>query len=153
MSDKTKKALNFDLDTADLKKYYPHKNYRSAYKDIKNYLCSHGFTHRQWSGYVSVDKMSDYEIKKTVQTMTKAFPWLKKCVNRFDVTDIGEQHDLTHLITGKSKEKVQEVQKETVQAQTKKAFYSVKQLKEKADEINRQPKITNTRARSKDREL
>jgi virulence-associated protein VapD len=29
------KAINFDLSTAKLKKFYPNKNYRQAYADIK----------------------------------------------------------------------------------------------------------------------
>lgn len=32
---------------------------------------------------------------------TRKFSWFSTCVLNFDVTDIGEQHDLTHLLTGK----------------------------------------------------
>lgn len=148
-----RKAINFDLDTKVLKKYYPGKNYRDAYSDIKRFMEKSGFEHRQWSGYISLKKLSINNVFSLSQKLSKAFPWLKKCVNHFDVTDIGEQHDLTHLITGNYKEKVQEVKKEAVQVQTQKAFYSVKQLKEKTDEINRQPKLTNTKVRTKDHEL
>lgn len=149
-----RKAINFDLDTKALQKHYPKpKQWRKAYNDIEKFMKKEGFVHRQGSGYISERKLSMERIASISIKIKQAYPWLSICVNRFDVTDIGEQHDLTHLITGKSKEKVQEVQKETVPAQTQKAFYSVKQLKEKANEINRQPKITNTRARSNDREL
>lgn len=72
-------------------------------------------------------------------------------MNRFDVTDIGEQHDLTHLITGNAKEKVWEVKK-AVQVQKKQSFYTVQQLKTKAAEINRQPKIQNEKTKSKNLE-
>ena len=74
-------------------------------------------------------------------------------MNRFDVTDIGEQHDLTHLITGKAKEKVQEMKREAVKLQEKQPFYTVQQLKTKAAEINRQPKIQNSKTKSKNLEL
>lgn len=29
--------------------------------------------------------------------MNTTFPWLRKCVKKFDVTDIGEQHDLIYI--------------------------------------------------------
>lgn len=41
--------------------------------------------------------MSEAEVAKLVGAMNRAFPWLKECVNRFDVTDIGEQHDLIYI--------------------------------------------------------
>lgn len=148
-----RKAINFDLDTNALKEHYPGKNYRDAYSDIKDFMQKSGFEHRQWSGYVSNEKLSIQKVASVTQRLAKAFPWLQKCVNRFDVTDIGEQHDLTHLITGNVKEKVQEVKKEAVQAQKKQSFYSVKQLKTKAAEINRQPKVQNAKTKSKDLEL
>lgn len=147
MADKTRKALNFDLNTADLKKYYPGKSYRNAYKDIKKFLCNHGFVHRQWSGYLSVENMSDYEIKKTIHIMTKSFPWLKKCVSRFDVTDIGKQHDLTNLITGKTRGKIRENDKESVQAQ--KPIFNREKLQQAARQIKenerKQPQKTKLR--------
>ena len=74
-------------------------------------------------------------------------------MNRFDVTDIGEQHDLTHLITGKEKKKVKERKRKAVKLQEKQPFYTVQQLKTKAAEINRQPKIQNSKTKSKNLEL
>lgn len=135
-----KKAINFDLDTKALKKYYPGKNYRHAYTDIKKFMESEGFLHRQWSGYNSKEKLSMQDIQMITKKLSKTFPWLKKCVNRFDVTDIGEQHDLTHLITGKAAGKVKEVQKEAVKSEKRKAPFSVEKTNKMAAKISRQPK-------------
>lgn len=97
MAKKCKKAFNFDLDTQKLKDFYPGKNYRDGYRDICKFLEANGFEHRQWSGYVSKTAMSNLQINKLVERSINALPWLKKCVNRFDVTDIGEQHDLMYI--------------------------------------------------------
>lgn len=97
MAKKCKKAFNFDLDTQMLKEIYPGKNYRDGYRDICKFLEINGFEHRQWSGYVSKTAMSNLQINKLVERLINAFPWLKECVNRFDVTDIGEQHDLMYI--------------------------------------------------------
>ena len=98
MSDKCYKALNFDLDTNSLKRYYPGSNYRQAYRDIKTFLVQNGFQHRQWSGYKSIEPLSDYKITYIAIELDKRFPWLAKCVNRFDVTDIGKQYDMAKII-------------------------------------------------------
>lgn len=96
-----RKSINFDLSTEALKKHYPSKHYRNGYGDIKKFLLNNGFKHRQWSGYVSVQDITNAEINKIIAEMTKELPWIKKCVNRFDVTNVGKPYDITHLITGK----------------------------------------------------
>ena len=47
------KALNFDLDTHQLKVHYPGANYRKAYDDLRRFFRHHRFSHRQGSGYIS----------------------------------------------------------------------------------------------------
>ncbi len=144
MSDKKpcRKALNFDLDTKLLKVYYPKKNFLGAYADIRKFLYAEGFTHRQWSGYVSDTILSDSAITAKITKMVSEFPWLKDCVRRFDVTDIGEQHDLTQLITGKEKTRLQERSQETVQKEVsmpkKRSLFSRAKLNETAQEIREQ---------------
>lgn len=105
---KIKKAFNFDLDTKALKKYYCKSNkpleYLNAYKDIKKFLNKNEFSHRQWSGYISDEPMEKIKPLRIAENLSKEFPWLAKCVNHFDVTDIGEQYDLTDIIKGHSKE-------------------------------------------------
>lgn len=91
--DLNKKAIYFDLRTKDLKKYYPSKHYRKAYRDIKHFLLKNGFIHRQWSGYVSKQPMYDTDIDELTIKLSITFPWLKQCVRRFDVTNIGRSYD------------------------------------------------------------
>lgn len=151
-----RKALNFDLDTNALKQHYPGKNYRQAYRDVKKFLLENGFKHRQWSGYTSIKPMADSTMRAKVLKLKKAFPWLSKCVNRFDVTDIGEQHDLTHIITGKAKVNVKEKvndRSEQTQEKNNKAFFSVAMLKREAERIRKQPHRSNVKNKSKDIEL
>lgn len=94
-----RKAINFDLSTADLKKYF--KNTAEAYNQIKTFMLQNGFEHRQYSGYVSKEAMEDDDVALIAFTLTRQFRWLSPCTQKFDVTDIGEQHDLRDILTGK----------------------------------------------------
>ncbi len=42
-----------------------------------------------------------FGIELLTKRLSYKFSWLSACVQHFDVTDIGEQHDLTHLLTSK----------------------------------------------------
>ena len=87
----TRKAINFDLSTAELKKHF--KNTAEAYNQIKNFMLQNGFEHRQYSGYVSKEAMEDDDIALITFNLTRQFRWLSPCTQKFDVTDIGERHD------------------------------------------------------------
>ena len=65
----TRKAINFDLSTADLKKYF--KNTAEAYNQIKNFMLQNGFEHRQYSGYVSKEAMEDDDVALKVAESAK----------------------------------------------------------------------------------
>ena len=110
-----KRAINFDLDTHKLKQFYPKKNYRQAYRDIKKFMTSHGFVHRQWSGYISEKPMSRLEITRVISMMSKTFPWLKQCANKVDMTNIGKQFDMMPVIVGAKKHQSQQITKTKVQ--------------------------------------
>ena len=92
------KALYFDLVVQLLKQYYPKKNHLGAYKDIKKYLLGHGFTHEQWSGYHSKARMTDLEIFDLVQDMAQQMAWFSKCINHFEVTNIGTNYNLMEIL-------------------------------------------------------
>lgn len=95
---KSRKALNFDLYDYLLKIYYPSKNYKKGQSDIKEYLESQGFIHRQYSGYVSKDVMRIGEAIQIVLRMSNSLQWLKKCVKEFDVTIVGDEYSLIDYI-------------------------------------------------------
>jgi len=93
-----RKAINFDLDTNKLKKYYPGQNYIDAYKDLKKFFEYYDFEHRQYSGYVSKVSMKESDIDSIILNLGKQFAWLKLCVNKFDVTNVGKQYDMLKKI-------------------------------------------------------
>ena len=92
------KALNFDLDTHQLKEHYPGANYRQAYDDLRRFFKRHRFSHRQGSGYISDDKLATADIYDLMDELSRQFPWIGICVNKIDVTNVGRQHDLTELL-------------------------------------------------------
>lgn len=99
--DKIRKALNFDIDT---KKYEATTGKKAprAYDDIKDFLTKAGFEHRQGSGYVSTEALTDENIVIIISEMSQKLDWLKECVKQFDVTDIGKQHSLLDVINSPS---------------------------------------------------
>lgn len=133
------KAVNFDLDTKQLKSLYLNNrslSYLKAYKQIGTFLKSRGFVHRQWSGYISRDKLSHMDIYNIITDLDKTFPWLSKCVTKFDVTDIGEQHDLMYIFQKSSKEKLHAKSEKSKE----KALISRDKIKKNASIISQQEK-------------
>lgn len=113
----SRKALNFDLSTNELKKHF--NSTAEAYSQIKTFMIENGFEHRQYSGYVSKEEMDEKQINLLTKRLSRKFSWLSACVLNFDVTDIGEQHDLTHLLTGK-KSKIAEFEISNESSKTEK---------------------------------
>ena len=97
MERKYYKAINFDLDTNKLKKYYP--RYQQAYSDLLRFFKANGFLHRQGSGYVSKEKMTSADIVDLIGAFQKKFAWSGTRVKKIDVTNVGAQYDLTALLT------------------------------------------------------
>ena len=91
----SRKAINFDLYTNELKKHF--SNTAEAYNQIKAFMLANGFEHRQYSGYASVESISDRQINLLTRRLARKFTWLSSCVQKFDVTDIGEQYSLIHI--------------------------------------------------------
>lgn len=96
-----RKAINFDLSTNELKKHF--KNTAEAYNQIKDFMLQNGFKHRQYSGYASKEAMKDGDIALLVRNISWQLTWLYPCTQRFNITDIGEQHDLKDILAYKQK--------------------------------------------------
>ena len=96
-----RKAINFDIDT---KKYEEctSKLAPTAYKYIRNFMQKNGFEHRQGSGYVSKDNLSTSDVVFLSNKMSLTFPWLKYCIKKIDVTNIGKQYSLIDTISKSS---------------------------------------------------
>lgn len=95
MERRKQKAINFDLDTAKMKKF---SLYPAGYKLLKKSFQGLGFEHRQGSGYISAEKLDSDQINDIIGLIIPENPWLAECVRKIDVTDIGWQHDLTAVV-------------------------------------------------------
>ncbi|EJK6728717.1 TPA: vapd [Campylobacter coli] len=91
-----RKAINFDLSTKSLEKYF--KDTREPYSLIKKFMLENGFEHRQYSGYTSKEPIDERRVIRIVNKLTKKFTWLGECVKEFDITEIGEQYSLKETI-------------------------------------------------------
>ena len=49
--------------------------------------------------YCSNNPMSNKEALKTIINLTDNCPWMKSCLKRMDITNIGELHEVTNIIT------------------------------------------------------
>ena len=92
------KAINFDLDTHRLEAIFGVGKRRKGYAAIQRFLIKNGFDHRQWSGYVSKDKMTYAEIYLVIDGLLTGCPWIPGCTNRFDVTDYVAESDAMDYI-------------------------------------------------------
>lgn len=93
------KALYFDLKINELAKNYSQQNPKGGYRKIQQFLLGNNFSHEQYSGYHSLYKTTDIGIFKLVKKMYAELPWLQPCVNHFEVTNIGLNHDLAILFS------------------------------------------------------
>ncbi|MEY8675290.1 hypothetical protein AALI59_03485 [Thomasclavelia cocleata] len=97
-----RKAVNFDLNDNLLKKYYPSKSYKNAWRDIKMYLINNQFEHRQYSGYVSINEIDVVEVGNIIGKMSRKWTWLSKSEMQFDVTNVSEEYSLIPKIKQES---------------------------------------------------
>ena len=65
--------------------------------NLMTLLTKRDFSHEQYSGYHSRYKTTDLEIFDLIHDMSDTFPWLQHCVNHFEVTNVGTNHDLMGL--------------------------------------------------------
>lgn len=127
-----RKAVNFDLSTKSLEKYF--KDTREPYSLIKKFMLENGFEHRQYSGYTSKEPINERRVIRIVNKLTKKFTWLGECVKEFDITEIGEQYSL--------KETIQDLcAKELNTQQTKQAKDFYQKLKEFTQKTSKNQKL------------
>lgn len=103
----SRKQITFDLSDKMLKNVYPrpklmvNPNYhKKAWRDIARFMKKNGFEHRQYSVYASDSVMTGAQVNALVRTMVMRMPWLYKCLNAIDVTNIGERHSLMPIVEG-----------------------------------------------------
>lgn len=101
----TRKQITFDLSENRLKLNYPRPKFTvnpryhtKAWSDIAKFMGKQDFEHRQYSVYTSNKPISDLDVNILIQAMVQRMPWLKKCLNAIDVTEVGEQHSLMYAV-------------------------------------------------------
>lgn len=94
-----RKEFTFDLKVEELKKTFGEKNYTKGWEELEKFFVKkNNFEHRQGSVYCSMEKMSIPNVYTLVDELKTSCPWLKNCLTRMDVTDIGDVHELTGII-------------------------------------------------------
>ena len=90
---------------ATLRQHYPRKEtgrdpqfFKRAYKDIQKFMEASGFERRQYSVYVSAEKLTALDVAVLTQRMAEAMPWLRLCVREITATNIGARHSLLGLL-------------------------------------------------------
>ena len=101
----SRKQITFDLSQDALKQHYPRKEtaqdpqfFKRAYKDIQRFMEASGFERRQYSVYVSAEKLTALDVAVLTQRMAEAMPWLRLCVKEITATNIGARHSLLGLL-------------------------------------------------------
>jgi virulence-associated protein VapD len=90
---KRRKYISFDLDTKRLIEEFGENGRSGAYSKIMRFLTRNGFEHKQWSGYVSKEKLSYLEAYLMLDNLMDALPWLTRCTNSLDITDFMTESD------------------------------------------------------------
>lgn len=94
---KKRRAVNFDLSEEKLVKYYSATNPKGAYGKICDFFEKRNFEHRQYSGYRSKGTMTDTEIMDLMDELFTKMPWLDKCAEKMDITNIESVYDVLQI--------------------------------------------------------
>ena len=101
----SRKQITFDLSQDALRQHYPRKEtaqdpqfFKRAYKDIQRFMEANGFERRQYSVYVSAEKLTTLDVAVLTQRMAEEMPWLRQCVKEITATNIGARHSLLGLL-------------------------------------------------------
>lgn len=100
-----RKEFTFDLKVDELKKEFGETKYTKGWEELEKFFGKgKNFEHRQGSVYCSIESMSIADIYALVRELRKECPWLKNCLTRMDVADIGDIHELTDIIKESNEE-------------------------------------------------
>ncbi|ECL3871071.1 vapd [Campylobacter upsaliensis] len=132
----SRKAINFDLSTEELKKHF--EDTRKPYGLIKDFMLENGFEHRQYSGYASKEPISNEDVFSIVLKISRKFTWIGSCIKEFDITEIGEQYSLKDTIQSLCIKEINKRTNHNKNFHTKlKEFKKQTQSNQKAREIER----------------
>lgn len=95
---KRRYAINFDLTIKQLEEHFSKDHPKKAYGQIARYMKAHGFSHRQWSGYISDRTITKSELIDFTSELHRHFPWLIQCEGSMDATVITSIFDIKQMI-------------------------------------------------------
>lgn len=154
----SRKQITFDLNDKKLQIFYPRPKltlnpsyHKKAWKDIARFMKKNGFEHRQYSVYASHSEMTSAQVNALTRTMVMRMPWLFKCLNAIDVTNIGEQHSLMPIVKGVGivlEQEEKTVEKEEVTKENSKS-YSMSDWKEKIEKEKADNPVGQCRPKSR----
>lgn len=85
--------FSFDLSIKLLEQYYPKADINKAWSDILKHMTANGFDHRQYSGYLSQNKLDEAQTFDVAFRLFNSLKWLANCAQKFDSTAVlNEQH-------------------------------------------------------------
>lgn len=93
----TRKQIAFDLDTHALKIYYPSESWNNAYEVIRRHMTANGFIWLQGSVYNSAEPLPSYRVAQILGELIEKNPWLNLCMRDCRETNIGKEHNKSHI--------------------------------------------------------
>ena len=140
-----------------LKQYYPKKNFLNAYREIKSFMTKNGFSHRQWSGYRSAEKLTDVQVGLLMLEMREVLPWIDKCSTKIDITNIGKMYDIKGFydLQDKSEKEDKDIEKDLRKSEIKESKLMPKPIQSLDERIKDADKTANVvyKSISKNRDI
>lgn len=101
---KIKRAVNFDLKEELLREHFPLSSHKYAYHLIGKFFEKNNFEHRQYSGYLSNEPLTDNQIVSLMNELFHTYPWIEQCADKVDITNVGTVYDYLELRKLKSQD-------------------------------------------------
>ena len=131
------KCIHFDFLIDEIREHFSSDS--TPYTQIQNFLEQNGFEHRQGSGYISKEPLSEYQTYILMKKLGAKFTWLDDCMRRFDIENAPEAMDARNEISKsaikKMAQQLKELQKEIKSYTQKKSVLYPDAKKRSEDKI------------------
>lgn len=107
------RAINFDYDSHELRLIFG--NDTTAYKLTKRFMEENCFKHRQYSGYISINPLSNKDVYELVEKMYQEMPWLVTCAKKIDITTVEDIYDAIEMYKSMQKADLHELLQSEIQ--------------------------------------
>lgn len=92
-------AVNFDMDTDTLLALTQRGNTKQAYVDIRHAFERRGWSHSQYSGYMSDSPVTLEETLGVLQSIGEELPWFEPSLKKCHITVVGELFDYIEMLS------------------------------------------------------